>query len=371
MARKKVLAGLCMCSVVMVISWKVIDNNSLRQRKHGEINDENVNQRHDQRLMLLPHQGNLRLVDTSRHFWQDTNKDRQKSRTQWQNRRENLKSVTVYTKQPENSSWALDKVTCDDAPLFKSVKLKTEYGSVDIFIHDPRKDTWVSAVLSRGETWEQDLVDLITKILKEEKHAALLDIGANIGVYTLVAAMLGFNVIAVEPLEINVQRLCSSMGAGNFTGNVTIVRNALSDHSQRVTIGKVIANVGGSYILQEKNANKAKSDVITGKYPDIIWTTTLDDILKLPGYNLEKVVIKMDVEGYENKVLNGGMNFFDLTNIPVVLMEWNYHKSGSSGQEILKFFSKRNYSAYLPMENMKLDPSHSNEWPADILWKKD
>ncbi|XP_033729125.1 uncharacterized protein LOC117318199 [Pecten maximus] len=380
MNRLKVLTGLCLCTIVLIICWTRSDTHNSLSLYHHYISDDRVIKTHGQQVMTLhprdnfqrdQRQGNTNELPLPISYSvQKTSKNHQWSTGELPNSN-NLKVGIVYTKPSANGSWELDQSICNDVPVFKSVKLKTKAGPVDIYIHDPRKDAWVSAALSREGTWEQNTMELISTLLQEERDAALLDIGANIGVYTLAAATLGFKVIAVEPLKINVQRICSSLRAGNFTRNVTIVRSALSNNLQKVTLGIVINNVGGAYVLQDKHANKAKSELVTGKYPDMVWTAKLDEIIKLPGFNFKKVIIKMDVEGYENKVLSGGLHFFDVIEIPIVLMEWNYHKHALSGKKILAFFGERSYKPYSPVKNMQLNINHSNEWPADILWKKE
>ncbi|XP_060070150.1 uncharacterized protein LOC132550149 [Ylistrum balloti] len=357
----KVMTSLCLLTALVIIFWMKLENNNAAHARQNE--DSN---RHDHHQSVSK---NWQQTQQTSHLGLQTPKKHQQRRGDFFHSYTRM-NVTVYTKQSLNGSWTLDQPICCSVPVFRSAKLRTKAGPVDIYIHDPRKDTWVSAALTRVETWEQNTTELISKILQAEADAALLDIGANIGVYTLTAAKLGFKVIAVEPLKINVQRICSSIHAGNFTKNVTIVRGALSNILQKVNLGIVVNNVGGSFVLQGKNAKKAKSTLVTGKYQDIVWTSRLDDILQLPGIDFKKIIIKMDVEGYENKVLNGGQCFFDRVKVPAVLMEWNYHKNSLSGKDILDFFKKRNYTAYDPMKTMKLDVTYSNQWPADIIWIK-
>ncbi|OWF51598.1 uncharacterized protein LOC110448966 [Mizuhopecten yessoensis] len=377
MKQLKVLTGICLVTTALVICFNRLDIHGVVQLNHKDGQEERVYQ-----IKTYNQQGHQQY--DQRHTESTTDKgqplstlhpDLQNTKVHHLDKGQifdsyNMMSVNVFTKCSLNSSWTLDQSICKDVPVFKSVKMRTKAGLVDIYIHDPRKDTWVSATLSRSGTWEQNTTELISSVLRAERDAVLLDIGANIGVYTLTAAKLGFKVIAVEPLKINVQRICKSLRAGNFTENVTVVRSALSNVLQKVNLGIVINNIGGSYVLQGKNINKAKSTLVRGKYPDVIWTTRLDDIMQLPAFDSGKVIIKMDVEGYENKVLSGGVHFFDRMDVPTVLMEWTYHRKAMSGKEILTFFENRNYIAYAPVKNIQLDLKRSYEWPADILWKK-
>ena len=98
-------------------------------------------------------------------------------------------------------------------------------------------------------------------------------------------------------------------------------------------------------------------------------TAKLDDILKLPGFNFKKVIMKMDVEGYENYVLNGGEEFFNQVDVQAVLMEWLWQRSGTAAQQILAFYAKRGYKPYNP-SNTPLKTTQSHTWPVDVIWKK-
>lgn len=53
----------------------------------------------------------------------------------------------------------------------------------------------------------------------------LVDIGANIGVYTLTAASLGRDVLAVDILDTNILLLQNSLQLGNFSSLVTVFFN--------------------------------------------------------------------------------------------------------------------------------------------------
>lgn len=57
----------------------------------------------------------------------------------------------------------------------------------------------------------------------------------------------------------------------------------------------------------------------------------LDDILEFLGFLVKKVVMKIDVEGYENRVFKSGNKFFECVDVIVVFMEWMWLKIGFVG----------------------------------------
>ena len=55
----------------------------------------------------------------------------------------------------------------------------------------------------------------------------MLDVGGNVGYYTLVAASTGCSVVTVEPLSANVGRLWQSVLANRFSDRVTLYKNVV------------------------------------------------------------------------------------------------------------------------------------------------
>ena len=59
----------------------------------------------------------------------------------------------------------------------------------------------------------------------------MVDLGANIGVYTMFAAACGSHVMSVEMLPANVRQIQTSLSVSGLSEHVTLVNNALyKDH---------------------------------------------------------------------------------------------------------------------------------------------
>src|SRR3954452_19421342 len=109
-----------------------------------------------------------------------------------------------------------------------------------------------------------------------------LDIGANIGVYSVYAAECGAEVISVEPVPHNAERVRENLGLNGYPGQV--VQKALSDHQGRVRI-----------TTDEDSYNHL---VAEGGIE--VTATTLDALLQN-----RCAAAKIDVEGAEELVLAG------------------------------------------------------------------
>jgi FkbM family methyltransferase len=148
-------------------------------------------------------------------------------------------------------------------------------------------------------TFEPSEMSWLADNLKDDM--AFIDVGANIGIYTMFAAKLvgaGGRVLAVEPSEREFQRLSFHVVL-NDLGNVTCLRFAAAD---KMGVGKL------------KVASEEKSGQNTlGKF--VTETTELLRVETVRMYPLDRViaehklarvdVVKIDVEGAELRVLRG------------------------------------------------------------------
>jgi len=169
-------------------------------------------------------------------------------------RNRQIAKTKVYSRN--SREWNEDTDICKDLSLLHRATLKLKIGSIPIFIHDPNVDRAISKTINDKGSWEGEMVDIILDLLMKNPNAQFIDLGANLGVYSLAAAKLGRKVTAVDPLNLNIQNMCKSFEEGNMFENVTLVFNALSDTIQNVTLGKDRDNVGGTYVMENKNENK-------------------------------------------------------------------------------------------------------------------
>jgi FkbM family methyltransferase len=157
-------------------------------------------------------------------------------------------------------------------------------------IHLDRQD---SLLLSVNGVYEA----LETRLFEESiaPGDVVVDVGAHIGYYTLLAARAvgpQGSVIAFEPERENFRHLSRNLAENGYT-NVTCVNGAVSDRSGRQALFISSDNTGDHriYTGDEKRA-KYSVDVVS-----------LDDFFADRSKSVN--VIKMDVQGAEPKVLEG------------------------------------------------------------------
>lgn len=151
-----------------------------------------------------------------------------------------------------------------------------------------------SAIQKAMERYE---INIFRRLIKP--GMTVIDIGANIGVYTKIACdIVGpkGKVFAFEPESENLIILKEKLAVFK-NSNVTVISKALSDKigEERLYIDEV--NVG-NHSMSEKNILKGNNFIK-------IQTTTLDKYFSDKG----KVdLIKMDVQGAEGKIIKGAEN---------------------------------------------------------------
>ena len=141
------------------------------------------------------------------------------------------------------------------------------------------------------------------------KGETFLDVGANVGYYTLKApTAYGDNVkvIAIEAHPETYKALCRNIACNRFR-NVIAINKAVSDKKGIITLYDNVnidgyLNAGHSTILLEHKSNFENSKSLN------IQSDSLDNILK--ENNIANVdVLKMDIEGTEIQALEGSIHY--------------------------------------------------------------
>ena len=188
---------------------------------------------------------------------------------------------------------------------------------------------------------ELDLINFISSLKKKYKN--IYDLGANVGAHSAFYAQFFKQVYAYEPYDFHLQKL-RQVKKINKLKNLKI-------------IGKAIAEKSGIkhllIMLRNTTANNL-SDAKRTRYGKIIKKKVkCDDINKV---NLSADLIKIDVEGFEGKLINA-INFSSdqKKNADFIIEIHNEYNS----KKIYKKFSKTKfYNIYL-LKNKKLKKINS------------
>lgn len=226
-----------------------------------------------------------------------------------------------------------------------------------ICIYDTREDRWVSGSLRGFGSWEWEIMVKMSTFLTPA--TVLLDVGCNIGVFTLMAAKLGHRVVSVDPFKKNLFLLARSLTLGHLQGNVTLINNAIGDKVEKISLQEEKGNVGGTQVIPIPSEGTIEEDYTA-------WAVTLDHLTPLLAN--QTVVMKMDIESYEWNALKSGYTFFRNVRVKCIFMEWTFHRVNSvSALGIINFMTTFNFEPF-SVQNQRLDIGAFTNWPGDILW---
>jgi FkbM family methyltransferase len=141
-------------------------------------------------------------------------------------------------------------------------------------------------------TFEADEVRTVLEAL--DASDVCIDVGANIGFYTCLAASRGRPAIAIEPLPSNLHLLCRNLLGNQFHHRVEVFPVGVGRQPDLLPLYG--ANTGASFVSNWAQTTNAMARIVP--------VNTLDALLqgRFPG---RRLFIKMDVEGYEFAALEG------------------------------------------------------------------
>lgn len=136
-----------------------------------------------------------------------------------------------------------------------------------------------------------------------------IDVGANIGIYSILAASKGADCIAIEPIPETFKSLIDNVNVNGFFENITTLNLGIGDACGKLKFTSSLDTV--NHALSEGESNENIIEVNVEK---------LDEIIKPSD---QKIIIKIDVEGFESKVIDGAEGLLKNQNLQVILMELN------------------------------------------------
>ena len=228
---------------------------------------------------------------------------------------------------------------------YKKIKLKNQ-NQLIFFTPNNLIDWRVRTLLSK----EPDTIQWINNFNKN-KEIIFWDIGANIGLFSIYAAEKhrgNIKVIAFEPSSSNLRILTRNISINNFSNKIfvnqialTNKKNVFLDMNEPDFIeGSSLNTFGEKFNFEGKNFEAKQRYKIFG--------TTIDSMID-EGYIDVPDYIKIDVDGLEHLILEGGDKVFQNKKIKSVLIEINENFEIQK-ETVLKFMSDHNFK-FITKEN--------------------
>jgi FkbM family methyltransferase len=180
--------------------------------------------------------------------------------------------------------------------------------------------------------WEAETIRVFIDLIASS--TGFMDIGANTGVYSLLARALNpeINVIACEPVSYVFVRLCRNIELNGWSDQIHAVQEAMSN-----VIGESTLHVPFGKIPTSASLTKGGFRGMAG-YQIAVETRTVDALLD--DLQLRVDLVKIDVEGHEAKVLEGMMGLLG-TSRPSLIVEVNPDGQHREIESILRSFDYR------------------------------
>ena len=218
---------------------------------------------------------------------------------------------------------------------------KVDFNSTNFSMYVYKTSDTVSRSIMYSHNWEANNSKKILKALEyysekkklNKKDIYLIDIGANVGWYTYFLGKIGYNIMSFEASKINNYILYKNYCL-NRDINVTIINKGLDVEDKKCKLKIVSYNIGDGMILCD-NRDKLILD-FNGEVFDDIELTKLGKYTKfLSEKNL--AFIKLDVEGAEGTVFEGGKEIIDKYHVPFIMTEFEVRLLESHGTKVLNF----------------------------------
>ena len=238
-----------------------------------------------------------------------------------------------------------------------------------ICVYPEMEDRWVSHDIIHHGAWESHIVRSFLKVLNANGNVSdmgVFDFGANIGQYSIIAAALGHNVVAVEPHPDNLRLFHESIKLGHFEDRITVLKNVISDNHD-VVILDGFANNKGAFRVRQLSKPCVDQECLT-----LVTSIHMEDILELgTGIPFRNAIMKVDIEGLEPRAFRFVDKLFNLIHIPYIYMEWLWHGIADESSLVDELVGRLLDMGYLPYSidlEQLLSPDW-RQWPIDVVWK--
>ena len=155
-----------------------------------------------------------------------------------------------------------------------------------------------------------DFVDMAFLLHFLRKEDFFIDIGANIGSYSILAGSeVGAEVYAFEPIPQTFEILKRNIEINRIANNCNLFNNGVGSQKGVLHFTNSLDTVNHV----KKNIDYGSKDLTE------VEVLTIDETIKIN----EPCLLKIDVEGFETEVLNGMVNTLNNKNVKAIIIELN------------------------------------------------
>lgn len=181
----------------------------------------------------------------------------------------------------------------------------------------PDSDTHFEKVIDNEGNYQKHQFDTVMKHIKPEDRGLFIDVGAHVGLWSRMAIKAEFKqILAFEPSDDNYE--CLEKNLDQFDNSNNFLCNfALADKEDALLIKNEQSNNSGAKTLDEELRDDDEYETVLVQCFDENFSS-IEEEFDLSKKNL----IKIDVQGYEAKVVHGMTNFIKEYKPLIIVEQW-------------------------------------------------
>jgi len=245
-------------------------------------------------------------------------------------------------------------------PLVGDAELPVSIGALRILVSP--QDNCGGSLYYSG-CYEPEETRCFTRLLHEVRPSVFIDIGANIGYYTLLAASQGVpRLVAVEASPRIAASLQRNVVLNGLSSRVKIIPAAVSDREGTLTfwLNRQEHNFGTGSLIPRPDLGECESIDVPCFSGDALFA----DLAAGPA------LVKIDVEGGEQFVLQGMATFLERVrpSLAVEVHPVQLRSSGHSAEQVTGLLGDRGFTLARLSHGREIALSATESLGSDIFW---
>ncbi|KAK9029700.1 hypothetical protein V6N11_026804 [Hibiscus sabdariffa] len=263
-----------------------------------------------------------------------------------------IATTPSYNTQKYAQNFPIPPFSCRDSPQahpivankVENLKYPFIYSLADLGSLPDKPHKNIVRLLKGKPFRKPDISATIQDFLEgKNKDGVLVDVGANVGMASFAAAVMGFRVLAFEPVLENLQRICDGIWFNRIEELITVFEAAASDRNGNITFHKLVGRLDNSAVsaVGAKLAFKSNEEIAVQ-----VRSILLDEVIP---ESEPVLLLKIDVQGWEYHVLKGAKKLLSRKKgeAPYLIYEEDerlLQASNTTAKEIRDFLSSLGYT---------------------------
>ena len=198
----------------------------------------------------------------------------------------------------------------------------------------------------------EDSQEIATVSAFLQRGAALVDVGANVGLFSCYARHNGYDVLAVEPQPRNVQLLLRNLQMNRLDAQVLPIALA-----GEVGVSPLYGGGQGASLSRGWGGMSAT-------YSTLVAVSTLDTILA-GRFAAQPILVKLDVEGHKKQVLQGAAQTLARRDVSWLVehgLTENFAGINPNYRALFEIFWEAGYQSYSLNPSRPVAPADVDRW---------